>query len=713
MRARYHVGVRCGMKATKASVWDLYNGAKQYKVPLFQRPYVWSRQQWEQLWSDISEQYALRTDLNQKHPARFLGSVVVVREYEKNLDKYTIIDGQQRITTISVLLAVIRAFARERGLSELYNQITDFLKNTPKSGEGRYVVIPTRVDKNALYHIFDENYAFDEDSRIVEAFDFFWYNLDRAADMDLNILQQVITEDLCVVYIELDEGENPNQVFEALNYRGVPLEESDLIRNFFFAHLETPEIAEAQYDQFWKPMEERLFNRQEIISQFLRHFCMKSGNIIRTGEIFEGIRRQFQDASPDEIRLLLRDISHSSVYYRAIISSESATGDTSLTEEIQGSLSRIRSISDNSAAPFLLRLFAAHDHLHHPDAPLSDEQLLPVLLCIESYLVRRMVCSRIDTVYEEVFSILCRAAAEGDGYLTADETGAIIASLQSPYDMPEDDEFDDHLRNSDLFHPGSDNILAYIILDRLNDYFSSQSKGHEPADTYNLFEDESNALMIDHIMPETLSDGWITHLGSDWSSVHPDYLHRLGNLILTQENPAIRDADFETKKAWYAIDNLQMNHSVKSLKFWRRFQIDQRSRVLAAFCLKIWGRGETVTPESPEIISVQSTCMRQGEIPKQLRPHVLAFAGSTFQVKYWYQVLETTVRVIFEREPQKFERIIREYPGIFSSDRARYKSVVGPYSFKSRFGRYQIRDLCLNLVRLVGWNEEIWCLTCE
>ncbi|MDD1723918.1 MAG: DUF262 domain-containing HNH endonuclease family protein [Methanospirillum sp.] len=701
------------MKATKASVWDLYNGAKQYKVPLFQRPYVWSRQQWEQLWSDISEQYALRTDPDQRHPARFLGSVVVVREYEKNLDKYTIIDGQQRITTISVLLAVIRAFARERGLSELYTQITDFLKNSPKSGESRYAVIPTRVDKNALYHIFDENYAFDQDSRIVEAFDFFWYNLDRAPDMDLNILQQVITEDLCVVYIELDEGENPNQVFEALNYRGVPLEESDLIRNFFFAHLETPEIAEAQYDQFWKPMEERLFNRQEIISQFLRDFCMKSGNIIRTGELFEGIRRRYQDAPPDEVRLLLRDISRSSVYYRKIIHSESAPEKNHLAEEIDGSLSRIRSISKNSAAPFLLRLFAAHDPLHNPGAPLSDEQLLPVIQCIESYLVRRMVCGRPDAVYEEVFSLLCRAAAGGDGYLTAGETGVVIASLQSPYDMPEDEEFEDHLRNSDLFRPGAENVLAYIILGRLNDFFSSQSRGTTPADAYNLFEDEPSTLMIDHIMPETLSDWWITHLGQDWSSVHPDYLHRLGNLTLTQENPAIKNADFDTKKGWYAIDNLQMNHSMKNLKFWRRFQIDQRSRVLAAFCLKIWGRGEAVREESPEIISVQSTCMRQGEIPKQIRPQALAIAGSTFPVKYWYQVLETTVRVIFEREPQKFERIIREYPGFFSTDRDRYKSVVGPYSFKSRFGRYQIRDLCLNLVRLVGWNEEIWCLTCE
>ena len=97
------------MRATKASVWDLFNGAKQYRVPLFQRPYVWSRQQWEQLWADIQEQYALSGDKERKPAARFLGSIVVVREYEKNLDKYIIIDGQQRITTISIILEIGRA----------------------------------------------------------------------------------------------------------------------------------------------------------------------------------------------------------------------------------------------------------------------------------------------------------------------------------------------------------------------------------------------------------------------------------------------------------------------------------------------------------------------------------------------------------------------------------------------------------------------------
>ncbi|HOJ95642.1 MAG TPA: DUF262 domain-containing protein [Methanospirillum sp.] len=701
------------MKATKASVWDLYNGAKQYKVPLFQRPYVWSRQQWEQLWADIQEQYSIRLGNDSASSARFLGSIVVVREYAKNLDKYVIIDGQQRITTISIILAVIRAFAREKGLVELYDQITGFLKNVPKSGEGQYVVIPTRVDKKALFHIFDEDYVFDQDSPIVECFDYFWWQLDRFSGLDLNTLQQVITEDLCVVYIELDEGENPNQVFEALNYRGVPLEESDLIRNFFFAHLESQEIAEAQYDQFWKPMEERLNNDQALISSFIRHFCMKEGRIIRHGEIFERIRRRYQHASSDDVRLLLRDMGRFSEYYRQILFPEQDEGESLTKKEIKKSLSRIRRIGKDTPAPFLMLLLAANDRLRRPDAPLSDEELLEILSCIESYLIRRMVCQRPVYGYEEVFEILCRGASEGSGYLTAEETRSFIASLQAPFDMPDDDEFTDHLRYSDLYHPGSDNELAYVILERLEEYFSSQPRGSDPAASYALFEDEAESRMIDHIMPESLSDKWIEHLGSDWSQVHADYVHRLGNLTITQENPAITNADFEVKKAWYALDNLMINAGMKNIRFWRRYQIDQRSGVLAAFCVKIWARCEAGEPEKTKPAVSAGTCMRQGEIPKMARPAVLTIAGSTYEVKYWYQVLEHTVKTVYEKEPQKFDRIVREYPGYFSDDPSRYKSRIGSYSYKSRFGRYQIRDMCLNIVRLVGWNEEVWCLTCE
>ena len=697
------------MKAAKSSVWDLYNGAKQYVVPLFQRPYVWSRAQWEQLWSDITEQYVMKTgNPRDKIPDRFLGSIVVVREYEKNLDKYTIIDGQQRITTISIILAVIRAFAKERTLTELYEQISDFLRNAPRSGEGQHVVIPTRVDKAALYHIFDEDYNFEQDSRIVECFDFFWRKIDESHDLDIMALQQVITEDLCVVYIELDQGENPNQVFEALNYRGVPLEESDLIRNFFFASLESPEDAERQYDLFWKPMEERFGNHQELISRFLRYFCMRSGDPIRVGEIFELIRRKYLGVSPVDITHLLQGINRYSDYYLRLLQPELLPLEKVISEEMRQHLSRIKLLGSDVPAPFLMNCLGWNDPTYETGIHLSDADLNLVMKQVETYLVRRAVCGRPETGYEEVFSLLCRTVHPEDGSIP-DLVSSFFSRLEEPYRMPDDDEFDDHLRFSDLYHPDGENTTAWVVMTALESYFSDQSPSSGPLSGLDLFDDGPAEQMIDHIMPATPTPWWQEHLGTEWQTVHQDYLHRIGNLTLTMENPAILNADFDTKKAWYALDNHLLNISIKGIRLWRKFQIDQRSGVLAAFCKKIWPYQSDLSP-APVVAELPIPGLRSGDIPKTAKPVQVIIQGSGHVVKYWYQVLEVTVRAIYEAEPQKFERIVREWPGYFSDDPSRFKSVVGSYTYKSRFGRYQIRDMCMSMIRLIGWNDDSWAL---
>jgi len=697
------------MKAEKSSVWDLFNGAKQYVVPLFQRPYVWSRVQWEQLWSDIIEQYELQGE--QPHgriPDRFLGSIVVVREYEKNLDKYTIIDGQQRITTISILLAAIRAFAKERSQNELYEQISDFLRNSPRSGEGQYVVIPTRNDKPALYHIFNEDYNFEHDSRIVECFDYFWRKIDESEDLNITALQQVITEDLCVVYIELDQGENPNQVFEALNYRGVPLEESDLIRNFFFASLETPDIAEAQYDQFWKPMESRFEYRQEIISRFIRYFFMRDGEHVRVGELFETIRERYRGASPDEIRLLLRDLNRYSDHYLRLLYPELYPFGDDLHEAVRLHLIRIRNLAAEITSPFLMLCLAWNDGATNNDKLLSDEGLIAVLHLIETYLVRRSVCRRPDDGYEEVFGRLCRDVNPESSDIPG-RVASVLHNLSEQFRMPDDDEFDDHLRHSDLYHVDGENTVAWTVMTALEEYFFENSPSSEPLSGIDLFDDRPKEQMIDHIMPSSLSPWWQDHLGHEWESVHQDFLHRLGNLTLTMENPSILNADFDTKKAWYSLDNHLLNISMKNIRQWRKFQIDQRSGVLAAFCRKIWpyvisesfcSKSEDATPRG----------LRSGEIQKSAKPALVEILGEIYPVKYWYQVLEVTIRVIYDREPQKFERVVREWPAYFSEEPGAFKSVVGPYRFKSRFGRYQIRDMCVQMIRLVGWSDSAWSL---
>jgi hypothetical protein len=275
--------------------------------------------------------------------------------------------------------------------------------------------------------------------------------------------------------------------------------------------------------------------------------------------------------------------------------------------------------------------------------------------------------------------------------------------------MPDDGEFDDHLRYSDLYQPDGENTVAWVVMTALETYFSALTPVGDTLEGLDLFDDGPKEQMIDHIMPSVMTPWWKEHLGNEWQAVHQDYLHRIGNLTLTMENPAILNADFDTKKAWYALDNHLLNSSMKSIRLWRRFQIDQRSGVLAAFCRKIWPYEVPASVQEPPKDLV-APGMRYGDIPKSAKPVKVIILGTEYPVKYWYQVLEATVHALYDAEPQKFERIVREWPGYFSTDESAYKSVVGPYTFKSRFGRYQIRDMCIIMMRLIGLSEEAWVL---
>ncbi len=355
-----------------------------------------------------------------------------------------------------------------------------------------------------------------------------------------------------------------------------------------------------------------------------------------------------------------------------------------------------------------MKCLAWNDGVRNSVQQLKDDELERVMGLMETYLIRRAVCRRSETGYEEVFSRFCTNIHPDNGSFP-DAVATLLVSLEEPYRMPDDDEFDDHLRNSDLFEPDGENTVAWIIMTALEDYFSTQTLGTEPLSGVDLFDDGPKEQMIDHIMPGMLSPWWQTHLGNDWQAVHQDYLHRLGNLTLTMENPAILNADFDTKKAWYALDNHMLNSTMKSIRQWRKFQIDQRSGVLAAFCKKIWPYYTPVLLEPPVSEEIPPG-LRSGEIPKLAKPSRVIIQGTEYPVKFWYHVLEVTVRAIYEREPLKFERIVREWPGYFSEDPGMYKSSVGPYTFKSRFGRYQIRDMCVGMVRLIGWSDDSWSL---
>ena len=738
------------MKATNCLIRDLFSETKQYVVPLFQRSYVWGFVQWEQFWSDITEKYLCKMENTNLFSELFFGSIVVVREEENGFDHLMIIDGQQRLTTVSIFLAVLRAFAKERGDAgdALYvQQISSLLKQEKRQGsvqvsshsseeqhakrEEHYVIIPTHVDKASLYQIFDEDYTFKSDSRVIECFEYFWKCLDSTG-YDIATLHDVLMNYFCLVYIELRDDENPNQVFEALNYRGVPLDEADLIRNFFFSMIKPVKSAEEAYHQYWKPMEQIFEHRQNHLSSFLRTFFMKDGDFIKKGDLFDVVRKKFHASSPEDIISLLHALHHDAPYYHYLIEPSDLRGDGPVWKSIQSHLERLLFLGAESVYPYLLHcislLPAFSDELFEDPLPPSSSkenassvvslsEFDGILAVLETYFVRREVCQKSRQGYDQLFCLLC---PQKDEQVSRELLISTLASLPIAHACPSSDEFEDTLRG-EVYIKGSDNRAIWIIMTSLEEYFrkypqhEAMDGGKRQSDSfdhYMLFEEYDDDFVIDHIMPCEMSDWWKSHLGESWSLIHQEYVNKLGNLTLTIRNPLLSRATFDQKQRWYAQDQMALNKSIHKVQMWRKVQIEQRSQSFIALCLKIWPDMKKHSSSTP-VPYTDCECLRIGDIPNHLRPVRVVIRGEEMPVRYWYQVLEWTVETLYAAEIRKFPRIPERYPRIFSEETTEFKSIIGTWSYHSRLGRYQIRDLCLGMVEAIGWQKEDWCLVCE
>jgi uncharacterized protein with ParB-like and HNH nuclease domain len=266
------------MHANQTDIQRILGGVQQYVIPLFQRPYSWETKQWNTLWQDLLE---LCED--EKPRNHFIGSIVTMpsKSVPEGVTKFILIDGQQRLTTLLVLLTVFREKARTLP-GNLADKIDDLLlKNRHQEGNDVYKLLPTQIDRVAFFAILNGQ-ELPKDSQLVKAFDFFEKKLRLQHTLDLEKLYTVIGKSLVLVSIVLDKDDNPYLIFESLNAKGQPLKQADLIRNYFFMRIHVGD-QEKMYDEHWKPMQERL---GENLTEYIRHFLMRDGKNVKQSDIY-------------------------------------------------------------------------------------------------------------------------------------------------------------------------------------------------------------------------------------------------------------------------------------------------------------------------------------------------------------------------------------------------------------------------------------------
>ncbi len=540
------------MHANETHIQRILDGVQQYVVPLFQRPYSWEPRQWQALWDDLNE--LCKDEGSRNH---FIGSIVTMpeRSVPEGVSKFVLIDGQQRITTLLVLLAAIRDRARHQQ-SKLADKIDDLLlKNRYQDDLDIYKLLPTQTDRAEFRALMDGGKT-PQDGQVVRAYAFFEKRLRDRAEVYLERLHDVIRNRIVLVSIVLSKDDNPYLIFESLNAKGQPLTQADLIRNFLFMHIHRDQQEEI-YKTTWMPMQMRLATN---LTEFIRHHLMRDGKRIRQTDIYCELKERFGDKEMGEIVAYLRGLSGSSLHYAKLL-------DPVLEpcEQIADRLIRLNRFEATTTYPFLLSVYQDHEA-----GTVSESEFSEILDVLECFLIRRFVCNIPTNILTRIFIQL---------YAQAKEIGPLaegVKAVLKDKGFPRDREFREQFVSFKLYGGGDRIPKTKLILERLE-----QSFGHKEVADLAM-------LNIEHVMPQTLTEWWKQALGDDWEGVYENWIDTVGNLTLTGYNPELSNADFPAKKSILQRSHIELSRHFADMDGWGGDAILQRGEALADRALFIW-----------------------------------------------------------------------------------------------------------------------------
>ena len=562
------------MKATEARLLDLLAKGSQFVIPIYQRTYSWTEGECAQLWADL-----LRAGKDDSLNAHFVGSIVHVEKGLSNLvsqEPNLVIDGQQRLTTLTLILAALAEALDKRpeavrepldGFSpkKLRNR---YLVNVDEEGERYHKLLLSQGDKDTLKSIVRQiGLPHQPSERVVANFDYFKGQL-AAPGVDLPAVCRGLAK-LTVVDISLDRThDNPQLIFESMNSTGRKLSQADLIRNFVLMGLE-PSAQEHFYAKYWRPMETDFGQAayEEQFDDFVRHFLtVRTGDIPRLGDIYEAFKDYARKAQieGDTVEPLLSQLRDYSRRYCAV-----ALGDEP-DKRLAAAFQDLREIKADVVYPFLLEIYTDYEL-----GTLSAQEIGEVVDLVTSYLFRRAVCRVPTNSLNTTFATFAKALRK-DQYL--DSVKAQFLSMKSYRAFPTDEEFVQELKTSDLYHFKR----RSYFLRKLENY---GRKEHVAIEDYT----------IEHILPqnENLSSDWRAALGPDWAELQRRYLHTLGNLTLTGYNSEYSDHSFTKKRdmeGGFKDSPLRLNKGLGTLDTWTAETIEARATSLAEQARTLWPR---------------------------------------------------------------------------------------------------------------------------
>ncbi len=648
------------MKGSEAKMLGFMEGAdKRYVIPVYQRKYDWKYDNCRQLYEDLKK---IVVDGRDSH---FFGSIVSAVVPNGSKIEYHIIDGQQRLTTISLLLLAIRNQIASGKVTtfegKLDEQISQrFLISPWASEDDRIKLRPVKSDRDALSKLFGDEEDFEPGSNLTINYQYF---------CDMVLKEEIPVADLYaaigkleIISITLDQGDNAQLIFESLNSTGLALTEGDKIRNFVLMGLPAQNQTK-YYDTYWAKIEKCTSND---VSGFVRDYLSIKQQITPTVNNVYKAFKDYAEKAALPIDALLADLLRYARLFEKLLVCRGGLK----SQKLDDCLYRLMRLEIVVTRPFLMEVLRLNQ-----DGKLTVDDVLAIFLITENYLFRRNICEVPTNALNKIFLNLNREILRYDN--TADNyVKKFIYALLSKKEsgrFPDDAEFTEALSTKQVYQMRG-KYKAYLF-ERFENYGTIETK-----DVYTHLD--NNVYTIEHIMPQHLNPAWIESLGTNAAEIHTTWLHRLANLTLTGYNPSLSNNAFaekrDAKDGGYRASGLKMNQKLATKQSWGLSELEERNGEMLALAVEIWSYPQTdFKPVEKEFDS----CTLDDENTELTGRDIVKYGYQNAEqpVSSWTDMFEHIVKFLHQKDKSVLAGLVygsSELSSYISSDPNRLRSAM-------------------------------------
>lgn len=622
------------MKGSECRLIEYMEGSKKrFIIPVYQRNYDWKTENCKQLFDDLIKV------IRDNRKSHFFGSIVSVYEPSGRNTEFLVIDGQQRLTTVSLLFLAMYNLIKDGVLkaddSSLGSQIyEDFLVDKYQPQEKRIKLKPVKNDRMAFGKLFETTDDHIIGSNLTSNYQYFY---DRIQKQEITLDQ--LFDAICsleIINITLNNEDNPQLIFESLNSTGLELTEGDKIRNFILMGLPAKEQNE-YYEKYWNRIEECT---NYDVSSFVRDYLsVKQQDIPSQRKIYIKFKEYINDRKPETEELLKELLSYAK-RYRILLS-----GNTK-NKELNSCIFRLNRLETTITRPFFLEVLRLFD-----DGKLLLEQVAEIFLVTEVYLFRRTICDLPTNSLNKIFLMLHREIIRYDGtednYI--EKFKYALLSKKERTRFPDDSEFAEMFSNKPIFQMTGKNKI--YILERLENYGTAEDK-----DVYRHCEDGD--YTIEHIMPQHLTPAWVEALGDDYARIHETWLHRIANLTLTAYNSKYSNNTFTEKKQMkngFSDSGIRMNAYIAQFDQWTLAELEARNQHLMDRALEIWEM--PMTSYLPKEKQMDSFTLDEDVSFSGRQIAKFSFMNTEQPVASWVEMYQNVLKIIYSKDKTIITRL--------------------------------------------------------